>query len=109
MEIDGKEFEAVVTLTREDGRVRASVRFVSVDGCKLPNIESIRLRVAGRSSTWSPEMCRRSGRDDKDVISFGSDDSVRWSSRQVRGLRVSLTVEGCEEVDRATWRSVSLN
>lgn len=106
--IDGKEFEAVVTLVREDGCVRASVRLESVGGCSLPKIDSIRLRVRGASSAWSPEMCRRGGRDESDTMRFESEASVRWSERQVRGLRIDLTVESCEEDDRATWRRVSL-
>lgn len=106
--IDGKEFEAVVTLVREDGYVTASVRLESLTGCELPKIDSIRLRVRGASSAWSPEMCRRGGRDESDRVRFESESSVRWSARQVRGLRIDLTVEGCSDNDRATWRRVSL-
>jgi len=100
--LDGKHFDAHVTLWRECGALHAKVKLIA-DGCELPEIEGVRLRIRSGNESWRPTLCERSRSDHS--ISYSASEGPRFDACHVR---IDLTIEGCHDSASVKWASVGL-
>jgi hypothetical protein len=105
IELDGRCIEVEVQITEECGLLTARVELQSARCSRLPDIDSISLRVRG-CETVSFRLDRLCNKGSPDRLVFVSTCGERF--RGSTG-HVDLRIETHCDSDRVTWRSVKVN